>query len=121
MLAIGGPWAPLSRTAPSNLRLLPGPRTGGFQRGADAQRHGVLEPVGDDLQADRQAFGREPGRNGERRALAGAVERLLTDVALRNRVINAAREKVVREFDNRILINELSDIYRQCLKMPKMI
>lgn len=53
---------------------------------------------------------------GQPEALAGAVERLLTDMELRNRVINAAREKVVRDFDNRILIRELSDIYRKCIK-----
>jgi len=53
---------------------------------------------------------------GQPEALAGAVERLLTDMELRNRVINAAREKVVRDFDNRILIKELSEIYRKCLK-----
>jgi glycosyltransferase involved in cell wall biosynthesis len=44
--------------------------------------------------------------------LAEAMLRLLTDSELRNRVIVAARELVVQEFDNQILIKGLAQIYR---------
>lgn len=50
---------------------------------------------------------RDPG------ALADAMERLLTDEALRDRVIPAARERVRAGFDNRRLIRDLADIYRR--------
>lgn len=44
--------------------------------------------------------------------LASAMIRLLTDTGLRQRIIPAARERVVRDFDNRKLIGELADIYQ---------
>ena len=44
--------------------------------------------------------------------LASAMIRLLTDTELRQRIIPAARERVVNDFDNRKLIEELADIYQ---------
>jgi glycosyltransferase involved in cell wall biosynthesis len=44
-------------------------------------------------------------------ALAHAMSRLLTDRPLRQRITAAARQRVVREFDNRTLIRELAAIY----------
>jgi len=52
-----------------------------------------------------------PPRDPDR--LADALERLLTDSALRSRLIPAARERVQQHFDNRKLIEELVDIYRR--------
>jgi hypothetical protein len=37
---------------------------------------------------------------------------MLTDAELRSRVIPAARQRVLQDFDNRILIRELAHIYR---------
>lgn len=51
-----------------------------------------------------------PGAPGE---LAAAMQRLLTDVDLRARMIPAARERVRRDFDNRRLIGDLAEIYRR--------
>ena len=45
-------------------------------------------------------------------ALAGAIHRMLTDQELRAKVIPAARKKVEQDFDNRVLIKELGEIYR---------
>lgn len=50
------------------------------------------------------------------RRLAAAVERLLTDGALRTKVIGAARQRVRQDFDNRRLIRDLADIHRQALQ-----
>ena len=44
--------------------------------------------------------------------LAKSMLRLLTDGGLRNRVIAAGKQRVVREFDNRQLIQELAEVYR---------
>ncbi|MFP4309307.1 MAG: glycosyltransferase family 4 protein [Desulfococcaceae bacterium] len=52
-----------------------------------------------------------PPENPE--ALADAVVRLLTDAALRERVVPAARERVRERFDNRRLIRDLAEIYRR--------
>jgi glycosyltransferase involved in cell wall biosynthesis len=52
---------------------------------------------------------------GQPEAMADAVEILLTDNELRNRVIREAREKVVQDFDNRMLIKDLSEIYKKAL------
>ena len=38
--------------------------------------------------------------------------RLLTDTELRARVISAARQRVIQDFDNKVLIYEIADIYR---------
>ena len=51
-----------------------------------------------------------PSRDPEE--LARAMERLLTDMDLRGRVIAAAQKRVARDFDNRKLITELAAIYR---------
>jgi glycosyltransferase involved in cell wall biosynthesis len=63
----------------------------------------------------------EPGRTGLLAApgrpaeLADAMLRLLTDAGLRRRVIPAARERVLRDFDNRRLVGRLAEIYREAL------
>ena len=44
--------------------------------------------------------------------LAEAMLRMLTDTEMRNRVIAAARELVVQEFDNGLLIKSLAQVYR---------
>lgn len=57
--------------------------------------------------------------------LADAVERVLTDAALRAALIPAARRQVVQHFDNRALIEDLVEIYRRevpelgCVPGPK--
>jgi glycosyltransferase involved in cell wall biosynthesis len=51
--------------------------------------------------------------------LADAMLTMLTDAALRRRVIPAARQRVLREFDNRVLVGRLADIYRSALKTPQ--
>ena len=53
---------------------------------------------------------------GEPSQLAAAVERLLTDTALRRRVIPAARQLIQQHFDNRRLIRDLADIHRLALE-----
>ena len=50
---------------------------------------------------------------GEPEQLARAMLRLLTDQDLRNRVISAARQRVRKDFDNKVLIKKLADVYRQ--------
>jgi len=44
-------------------------------------------------------------------ALADAVETILTDEALRKKVILEARKRITRDFNNQILINDLARIY----------
>lgn len=44
--------------------------------------------------------------------MAGAMRRMLTDAALRRRVIPAARDRVLADFDNRVLIDRLAGILR---------
>ena len=44
--------------------------------------------------------------------LAEAMQRMLTDKPLRNRLTAAARKFVVREFDNGALVEELAEVYR---------
>ena len=51
-----------------------------------------------------------PPRKPER--LAEAMQRMLTDRELRNRIIPAARQTVADAFDNRRLIQDLAEIYR---------
>jgi glycosyltransferase involved in cell wall biosynthesis len=48
-------------------------------------------------------------------ALADAIERLVTDPALRARLAAAAREKAVAEFDERIVIERTLEVYRELL------
>jgi glycosyltransferase involved in cell wall biosynthesis len=52
---------------------------------------------------------------GRPEALADAMQALLTDAGLRRRVIPAARQRVLRDFDNRALVSRLADIYRAAL------
>ena len=56
-----------------------------------------------------------PGRPQE---MAQAIERLLTDYDLRRRIIGAALQLVQREFDNRILIRDLVQIYGRRMQGP---
>ncbi len=51
-----------------------------------------------------------PGQPGQ---LAEAMIRMLTDTELRSRVIPAARQRVLQDFDNKRLINELAEIYKK--------
>ena len=50
---------------------------------------------------------------GQPDKLAETILRMLTDGELRDRVIAAGKQRVVREFDNRQLIQELAGIYRK--------
>jgi glycosyltransferase involved in cell wall biosynthesis len=50
---------------------------------------------------------------GQPDKLAEAMLRLLTDGKLRNRVIAAGKQRVVRKFDNRQLTQELAGVYRE--------
>ena len=50
-----------------------------------------------------------PGQPGQ---LADAMIRMLTDTQLRSRVIPAARQRVLQAFNNKVLIREIADIYR---------
>ena len=45
--------------------------------------------------------------------LAEAMLRVLTHMNLRKRIIGAGKQRVVREFDNRQLIQELAGVYRE--------
>jgi glycosyltransferase involved in cell wall biosynthesis len=54
-----------------------------------------------------------PPRQPDR--LSEAIQRMLTDQELRNRVIAAARQTVAKGFDNRRLIQDLAEIFRQGL------
>jgi glycosyltransferase involved in cell wall biosynthesis len=49
---------------------------------------------------------------GQPRQLAQAMLRMLTDTELRSRVIPAARQRVLQDFDNKVLIKQLADIYK---------
>jgi glycosyltransferase involved in cell wall biosynthesis len=49
---------------------------------------------------------------GQPKQLAEAMIRLLTNTELRTRVISAARQRVMQDFDNKVLIREIADIYR---------
>ena len=59
-----------------------------------------------------------PGQPGQ---LAEAMIRMLTDTELRSRVIPAARQRVLQEFDNKVLIKQLADIYRSEISELKEI
>ncbi len=45
-------------------------------------------------------------------SLAEMLERLLLDESLRNRLTLAAREKVMKEFDEKIVIKQTCDLYQ---------
>jgi glycosyltransferase involved in cell wall biosynthesis len=49
---------------------------------------------------------------GHPKQLAEAMIRLLTDTELRASVISAARKRVLQDFDNKVLIRKIADIYR---------
>jgi glycosyltransferase involved in cell wall biosynthesis len=50
---------------------------------------------------------------GDPEQLADAIQRLLTDRSLRERIIENSRQRVRQHFDNRQLIGDLAAIYRQ--------
>jgi len=52
---------------------------------------------------------------GRPEALADAMLRMLADAGLRQRVIPAARERVLHDFDNRALVGRLAETYRTAL------
>ncbi len=58
---------------------------------------------------------------GRPEALADAMHAMLTDAGLRRRVIPAARQRVLRDFDNRALVARLADIYRSALATSKIV
>jgi glycosyltransferase involved in cell wall biosynthesis len=60
----------------------------------------------------------QPGQPGQ---LAEAMIRLLTDTGLRTRVISAARKRVLQDFDNKVLIKQLADIYKKNINSLKDI
>ena len=66
----------------------------------DTEKTGILVPPG---QPDQ---------------LAEAMIRMLTDTELRSRVIQAARQRVLQDFDNKQLINDLAEIYKKEGIMP---
>jgi glycosyltransferase involved in cell wall biosynthesis len=49
---------------------------------------------------------------GQPQQMAEAMLKMLTDNALRASVIPAARQRVLQDFDNEVLIKQLADIYR---------
>jgi len=53
-----------------------------------------------------------PGKPVE---MADAMARLLTDADLRQRIIAAAKHRIKRDFDNKVLIRDLAEIYRQVI------
>jgi glycosyltransferase involved in cell wall biosynthesis len=56
---------------------------------------------------------------GQPKQLAEAMIKLLTDTELRTRVISAARKRVLQDFDNKLLIREIADIYRNKIQAFK--
>jgi glycosyltransferase involved in cell wall biosynthesis len=58
---------------------------------------------------------------GEPEKMAQAMARLLTERNLRNQVISAARERVMREFNSKTLIGDLAVLFRkQAIGIPGM-
>jgi glycosyltransferase involved in cell wall biosynthesis len=49
---------------------------------------------------------------GQPQQLAEAMLRMLTNTELRSRVVPAARQRVLQDFDNKVLIKKLADIYK---------
>ena len=56
---------------------------------------------------------------GDPAAMAGAMQRLLTDTGFRDRVIAAGRRRVNEEFDNRRLIGQLAALFQATLSPVK--
>jgi glycosyltransferase involved in cell wall biosynthesis len=52
---------------------------------------------------------------GDPAAMAGAMQRLLTDTGFRDRIIAAGRRRVLEEFDNRRLIGQLAALFQAML------
>lgn len=50
---------------------------------------------------------------GQPEKMAHAMARLLTETELRERIISEARKRVIREFDNKVLIRDLAALYRK--------
>lgn len=50
---------------------------------------------------------------GQPEKMADAMRELLTDVALRGKIISAARQRVLQAFDNRRLIQDLIKVYQE--------
>jgi glycosyltransferase involved in cell wall biosynthesis len=50
---------------------------------------------------------------GQPENMAHAMARLLTEMGLRERVISEARERVIREFNNKALVRDLAQVYRE--------
>ena len=67
---------------------------------------GIPELVGN----ERTGLLMPPGQPDK---LAQSMLRMLTDGELRNRVIAAGKQRIVRQFDNRQLIQELAEVYRE--------
>jgi glycosyltransferase involved in cell wall biosynthesis len=75
----------------------------------------TVSAISELVEPERTGLLAAPGRPAE---LADAMLRLLTDAGLRRRVIPAARDRVLRDFDNRRLVGRLAEIYRQALGQP---
>jgi glycosyltransferase involved in cell wall biosynthesis len=60
-------------------------------------------------------------QTGQPQQLADAMIRLLTDTELRARVISAARQRVIQDFDNKVLIKQLAEIYKKEINSLKDI
>ncbi len=56
---------------------------------------------------------------GQPQQLAEAMLKMLTDAALRTRVIPAARQRVLQDFDNKVLVKELASIFIKAGVKPK--
>jgi glycosyltransferase involved in cell wall biosynthesis len=56
---------------------------------------------------------------GQPQQLAEAMLKMLTDDALRTRVIPAARQRVLQDFDNKVLVKELASIFIKAGVKPK--
>jgi glycosyltransferase involved in cell wall biosynthesis len=56
---------------------------------------------------------------GQPQQLAEAMLKMLTDEALRARVIPAARQRVLQDFDNRVLVKELAAIFIKAGVRPR--
>ena len=53
------------------------------------------------------------------RQLAEAMLKMLTDETLRARVIPAARQRILQDFDNTVLVKKLASIFINAGVMPR--
>jgi glycosyltransferase involved in cell wall biosynthesis len=58
---------------------------------------------------------------GEPQQLAEAMLKLLTKNALRDRIIPADRQRVLQDFDNKVLVKQLAAIYKSEISELKCI